>query len=402
MTSLLTTPPINAKQAIERFMNAAEPSRAIRKQYKFLFRIHPSFRPILLGVTVFLTLNFLLTMIVTFSPINKKFNFSYGNYLPSKLEMLAQNNPRQLDVLFLGTSQTNNGFIPSVFEKAAGRPINSFNLGLPNNRYDIMQAYLDYHIHHYGRPKVVLIELSPSIQEVNSSYYYLPALYYRTLIEHSPWQISQFLNHPYLAWNVKKELLLSSFSSLYQYRFTFSPLNVMNKMSNKITHILHHGEAVAEASPVTSTSSSNIPITPEITRKGWYPYEQSMHMKTPEGIALSVQEAKKYYIDHQTGVHFDKLRLLLAYCQKNQIPVVLVAWPQHPAFTQIFNESNLGQQYRQGLTQLRAQTSVAIINLNDHLPKNPNPAFFADPRHLAPKGAHAFSQILAKDLLVLL
>jgi hypothetical protein len=373
-----------------------------------LNRIHPDFRPILLGVLVFAVFNCLLTGVVTFSPINKKFNFSYGNFLPTKLEMLAQNHPQQLDVLFLGTSQTNNGFIPSVFEKAAGQPINSFNLGLPNNRYDIMQAYLEYHIHQYGKPKVVLIELSPSTQEIDSYYYYLPALYYRTLIERSPQRATVFLSHPLLAWNVKKELLLSAFSSLHQYRFTFSPVNILDKVSGKLAGLFRRAEAVAEASGKSAETAHKaesdvrtVEITPEMTAKGWYPYEQSVHMKTPEGVALSVQEAKKYYIDHQAGVHFDKLRLLIAACRKYQVPVVLVSWPQHPAFTKILEESPLGKQYRQGLAQLSAQANVPVIDLNHSLPQNPSPSLFADPRHLTPEGAKLFSGVLAKQTLAL-
>lgn len=366
-----------------------------------LSKIHPAFRPIILGLAIFFIFNLLLTAAVTFSPINKKFNFSYGNFLPTKLEMLAQHNPQQMDILFMGTSQTNNGFIPSVFEKASNRHINSFNLGLPNNRYDIMHAYLDYHIHRYGKPKVVLIELSPSTQEMNSYYYYLPALYYRSLIERSPQRTGQFLSHPYLAWNVKKELILSGLSSLHQYRFTFSPLNMLNKVSGKVSQLIHKSEAVAEASPENLELPANVSITSEMTEKGWYPYEQSVHMKTPEGVILSVQEAKKYYIDHQTSVHFDKLRLLIAYCQKNQLPVILVAWPQHPAFNKVLNESNLGKQYKQGLATLSAQTHVPVINLNDRLPKNPSPSLFADPRHLTPKGATLFSGILAQQIFSL-
>lgn len=376
---------------------------------KLIGKIHPAFRPILLGMLVFAVFNFVLTAAVTFSPINKKFNFSYGNFLPTKLEMLARNKPEQLDVLFLGTSQTNNGFIPSVFEKAAGQPVNSFNLGLPNNRYDIMQAYLDYHVHQYGKPKVVFIELSPSTQEIDSYYYYLPALYYRTLIERSPQRTAAFLGHPLLAWNVKKELLLSGFSSLHQYRFTFSPVNMLNKISGKVAQFLHRSEAVAEASvnnagtthEVEAAEQNAVDITPEMTAKGWYPYEQSIHMKTPEGVALSVQEAKKYYIDHQTSVRFDKLHLFIAACQKNQIPVVLVSWPQHPAFMKILDESELGRQYRQGLSQLSAKTGVPVIDLNRSLSGNPSSTLFADPRHLTPEGAQLFSGILAKQTFAL-
>lgn len=371
-------------------------------------KIHPAFRPIAWGVALFLVFNVILTLGVTFSPVNQKFNFSYGNYLPQKLELLAQKNPRELDVLFLGTSQTNNGFIPAVFEENAGFKLNSFNLGLPNNRYDIMQAYLNYHIRQYGRPKLVLIELSPSTQELDSYYYYLPALYYRTLIEHAPLYTRDFLNHPHLAANVKKELLLSAFSSLHQYRHTFSPLNLLDKISGKLAQWAPQGELVAVASgaqaqqePAPQGTGLSDAEQAELMAKGWHPYEQSAHMKTPEGVSQSILEARKYYIDHQTGVHFDKLRLLLAYCRENRVPVALVAWPQHPDFTKLLNASPLGRQYREGLATLSAQAAVPVINLVEDLPPNPDPGLFADPRHLTPAGARQFSRILAQRAFAL-
>lgn len=367
---------------------------------KFISFIHPALRPIVLGIGLFLLFNCVLTLGITFSPINSRFNFSYGNYLPKKLSLMAQQDPQKLNVLFLGTSQTNNGFIPNVFEETAREvlqgsdtiAINSFNLGLPNNRYDIMHAYLRYHIQKYGRPKLVLIELSPSTQEVDSYYYYLPALYYRTLIENSPSQAVEFLSHPHLAWKVKKELALAAFSSLYQYRHTFSPLNILEKGSSKISKLIHKDKS---REPLLEEDFS---ISEALMAKGWHPYMQSPNMKTPDGIRRSVQEAKAYYIDHQKTVRFDKLRLLIAYCKAQHIPVVLVSWPQHPEFSKILFQSPLGKEYLAGLNQLAQQESIPILNLNEQLPSAIDPALFADPRHLTPKGAMQFSRILAQTL----
>jgi hypothetical protein len=387
-----------------------------------LRRIHPALRPILGGVLLFAICNLVLTAGVTLSPLNRKFNFSYGNFLPTKLEMLKQANPAHLDVLFLGTSQTNNGFIPSTFEKASGRAINSFNLGLPNNRYDIMQSCLQAHIQHYGKPKLVLIELGPSIQEKNSYFYYLPALYYRTLIEREPTLASQWLSNPLVAWNVKKELLLSSFSSLYQYRFTFSPINLLSKVSGKLKQLTDRlgGTAVAAESSATSSkvtaekqpqplpqTSQNHPtlvITPEMMAKGWYPKDQSTNMLTPDGVRLSIEEARDYYIRHLNEIHFDKLKSLLAYCNQENIPVVLVSWPNHPAFNREFHESPLSFTYVTGAQQLAQATHTPIIDLNQNVPStfsDNQGGFFADPRHLTPDGADRFSKILAQRLFKL-
>jgi hypothetical protein len=343
-------------------------------------------------------LNVLFTLGVTFSPLNKKFNFSYGNFLPVKLEMMKAHHPEKLDILFLGTSQTNNGFIPGIFEKASGRPINSFNLGLPNNRYDIMLAYLQYYQQQFGKPKLLLVELSPSIQEKDAYLYYLPALYYRTLIEQNPSLASTYLSNPLLADNVKQELLLSSVSSLRQYRYTFSPVNLISKVSGKLKSVSGFQPDTAQAEPVYTNEESSPPATttidPSLMEKGWYPKEQSPHMTNAQGLQLSVAEARKYYIDQQKEVHFDKLKSLLAYCKAQGIPVVLVSWPNHPAFVKVFEKSKLNVMYQQGLSQLLTEEPVIFINLNNELPasqKETEGGLFADPRHLTPEGAKLFS-----------
>lgn len=400
---------------------------------------HTRHRPIVLGVVLFLLFNLFLTVGVSVSPLNRKFNFSYGNYLPTKLEMLRQQHPEQLDVLFLGTSQTNNGFIPSVFEKASPVPLNSFNLGLPNNRYDIMQSVLQAHIHRYGKPRMVFLELGPSIQEKDTYFYYLPALYYRTLIEQNPAMAGQWLSNPLLSWTVKKELFLSSLSSLHQYRFTFSPLNILGKVAGKLQPILSpgansetpslntldvdtveassgtahkvsspsSGEAIQgdSANPLSAISPSNaFVITDKMTAKGWYPKDQSPNMRTPAGVRLSVEEARQYYIEHQTGVYFDKLEALLTYCRKENIPVTLVSWPNHPAFNRVFKASILHSRYQTGLRELLQKMPTPVINLNQHIPRDQaesQAGFFADPRHLTPEGAARISQALAQDFFAL-
>lgn len=382
-----------------------------------------AFRPILWGVLGFMVVNILLSIAVTVSPFNQRLNFAYGNFLPAKLETLRHHHPEKLDVLFLGTSQTNNGFIPSQFEQAATLPINSFNLGLPNNRYDIMQAYLRYHQRQFGKPRLVLIELSPSIQERDTSLYYLPALYYRTLIEREPTLATRYLENPLLAENVKQELFWSGLSSLHQYRFTFSPVNVVKKISGKLNRISRFQEACADTvdrpcqskqdrgNPGNSDSSiypaqfSSKLAAPETTEKGWYPKTQSLQMKTDQGVLASVTEARKYYIDAQNTVNFDKLRALLSYCRQEQIPVTLVTWPNHPEFLKVFRQSALNQPYETGLSKLLAEEQVPWINLNVENSGGRDGRIdsdiFADPRHLTPKGARRFSRALAKSLFSL-
>ena len=403
------------------------------KIQKFLSQtaFHPALRPITLGILGFALFNICFTLGITYSPLNAKFNFSYGNFLPAKLALLKPQHHQPPNILFLGTSQTNNGFIPAVFDSVFQQPaiasqtgtLHSFNLGLPNNRYDIMQAYLQYHQHRYGKPQLVLVELSPSIQEKNAALYFLPALYYRTLIEQNPKLTPTYLSHPLLADNVKQELLLSGLSSLRQYRYTFSPVNVIKKISGKMSldriGFFQRFIAPAEANPTVPLETSDVAdagenspaaesnaslessLPPAWMAQGWYPKPQSPHMTTPEGIRRSVNEARKYYIDQQPAVYFDKLDTLLTYCQQQGIPVVLVSWPNHPAFLQEFDRSPLHANYQAGLRQLLHKHPTPLIDLNAETPTSQaisSDGFFADPRHLTPTGAENFSRKLAQRL----
>jgi len=288
--------------------------------------------------------------------------------------------------------------------------LKSFNMGLPNNRYDIMLAYLQFHQQRYGKPKLLLVELSPTIQEQDASLYFLPALYYRTLIEQSPTLMPTYLSNPLLADNVKKELLFSGLSSLRQYRYTFSPINVLRKVQDKMDAFTGSQRAEAsEGDSATHTTQTNPLDAYNATwmEQGWYPKPQSQNMTSPSGLQRSVTEARKFYIDPQTSVSFEKLQALLNYCRQQNIPVALVSWPNHPAFLQEFQKSPLHEAYQAGLTQLLIRQPVPFIDLNQEETLQTNQMLkagnvggvFADPRHLTPFGAANVSGSLAKRLL---
>jgi hypothetical protein len=96
--------------------------------------------------------------------------------------------------------------------------------------------------------------------------------------------------------------------------------------------------------------------------------------------------------------------MLLSWCRAQEIPVVLVSWPNHPAFLKVFQESRLSRDYEAGLERLLGQYPVPVINLNRELPGSQSETeggLFADPRHLTPQGAEYFSRRLAMDVLSL-
>jgi hypothetical protein len=413
--------------------------------------------PILLGLLLFALFNLALTAGITFSSLNPRFNFKYGNFLPQKLALLderTQARHRVPDLLFLGTSQTNHGFVPAVLQRSLATASNgksayqaAFNLGLPNNRYDIMQGVLEQHIHRYGKPKLILLELGPSLQERDSQYYYLPSLYYRTLIERDPSLASHWIGNPLLDGEVRKELLTSSLSALRQYRYTFSPLNLLSKVTDKVSAIAqarlapilekvtgkaeaaqsiapdHHaipdkanllGNTHTEIASLVITApaaviQANNALQTQWSQDGWYAKEASPHMGSPTGVAQSVEEARLYYIASQRAIHFDKLRALLRYCQSQEIPVVLVSWPNHPGMNEAFVQSKLSQDYFNGVRKIQDNfPQIPQIDLNTTqagdkltLENAARQGFFADPRHLTPDGARQYTQKLAEQLTLL-
>jgi hypothetical protein len=271
-----------------------------------------------------------------------------------------------------------------------------------------MLAYLRFHQRQYGKPQLVLLELSPSLQEKEAHLYYLPALYYRTLIEQAPALAGTFMANPLLADNVKQELLTASLSSLRQYRFTFSPVNIMGKVSDKLKGLLASRNLAASAQSCDDSghtleaSSEDAPppnwVSDEMLSGGWYPKAQSGHMKTPQGLQASVAEARKYYIDPQEAIHFEKLEALLTYCRAQGIPVALITWPNHPAYVREFQKSPLAEPYQEGLSKILKRQPVVRVDLNHYLPTAHQASLFADPRHLTPEGARFFSGKLAAVL----
>src|SRR5690242_12014418 len=122
-------------------------------------------RPILIGILLFALLNVGTTLVVTHSGLNGKFHRSMENLLPDKLAMLADAQP---GILVLGTSQTNNDFDTADFDAQVPNGLTSFNLGLPGTRYDVMQANLEAYRRRYGNPRLLILEVSPTIMERNT------------------------------------------------------------------------------------------------------------------------------------------------------------------------------------------------------------------------------------------
>ncbi len=364
-----------------------------------LFRL---FRPILLGLVFFLAFNLFLTVGVQVVPkVRDKLNVRSDNLLPQKLELLEASPSKQFDVLFLGTSQTNNGFATHAFESALpGQSVQSFNLGLPGSRYDVMLTQLDYHIRHYGKPKMVMLEAADNLMEENGLHYYLPALQMRTLLDMDTQLIPFIFTNPEIAMNVKKELFYSSFSAVYRFRLLVSPISVQKKLTSTFEKALPaslSGAAHANNNPTEATPEDPVIQNSAFRAHGWHPKPASPMMATPEGVKENARLAEGFYFASMDKLYFDRLEAMLVYCKQQDIPVVLVGWPNHPEYLARFNKSKLSKDYYKGLRQISQRYHVPLIDLDDYRPEQVD-GLFADVRHLTPKGAILFSEILAKQV----
>lgn len=351
------------------------------------------FRPILLGAGLFLALNMMtLATVIGWDTLNHKLNASLDNHMPGKLSQLQeQSGQKPVDVLFLGTSQTHNGFSTYDFEKAAPVGVNAFNLGMPGARYDVMLTSLKAFESEHGKPRLLMLEVSPTVMESNPQQFYLPALQLRTLLERHPERMTDLLE---TSPNVRKEVIRSFLSPFYQFRPIFSPLNLQHRLVEKATQLPNRNTAQAVETPVTVSA----PESPVRLAKGWAPKAISPTMLSVAGVKQNAAEAKKFYIDSMTTVDDGPLKTLLTYCKARSIPVVLVSWPNHPDFRRHLDASPLNMQYRTNLQRIASDFQFPVIELDSQAELINQPGTFADTRHLSPNGAHRFSALLAKQV----
>jgi hypothetical protein len=373
------------------------------------------FRPIILGTLLFILLNVGLSTIFILKPaIHERLDLLYGNFLPVKLQQLKAQANRPIDVLFLGTSQTNNGFATQAFEEASPVKLSSFNMGLPSNRYDVMLTYLQAHIRHYGKPKLLLLEMNPTFLDKETSLYYLPALFYRTLLDHDPQSLDLVMTNPHMPENVRHELLLSV-SSLHEYRATFSPLHLISKVADKISDITHRYTKTALAQEDANTDNlankpaetllgakkaslpGSFPVSLPMKEKGWNPLDIKPSMLSKTGLVQASREADQYFLSQMPPVYFGKIQAILDYCHQQNIPVMLVRWPDHPGFRALFAKTGQQAPFEQGLQHLLQAEQVSYFDLNQNLPSQLE-STFSDPRHLTPAAAVSFSKLLAQKI----
>ena len=326
------------------------------------------YSPAAIGALLAVLASAALLLWITFFPMkNPQAYVGSGNLLPLKLSLVEEKTP---ELLFMGTSQTNNGFSTLDFEKAAPGTLRSFNLGMPNNQYEVMLSYLKLHVARHGRPAMLLVDLSPTILVERSPHYGKQTRIYKQFLENNPW----------VPVEVKAAIFRLAFSAagtIYQFRQDYSPLTWITA-------------AVGKSQPPQV-------IWDRTTMDGgWTPKPRSPLMDSPEGYKKILAETRKYFLDDLPPMHFGRLHDLLNYCKEQEIPVTLVTWPNKEDFLAMMQEDGMYDLFSEGARNTASKFGAHWIDLNLH--NKEGVGFYSDPRHLTPKGAAHFSALLAREV----
>lgn len=342
-------------------------------------------KPFLIALVGFVVMDFLMLAVINCSAVGLQMDQAAGNILPSKLDSIRKNHPKQINVLALGTSVTDMGFAPRAFEKEAPLNINSFNMGLSGSRHDVLRDYLRYHIENFGKPKLLIVEVTDVILGYDN---YLTNLQRQTLASKDGSYTWEVLRNPVLKFQDKQDYFLTLFNPFLRYRSALSPVSVMYKMLGK-------GHKNNELSP--STKGQEALLQTE-TLKGWSPKtEISANMLTSSGIDHEVALMRERHLSKIKQVDFSMLKYLLDYCSDNHLNVVLVEWPSHPRYMATLKQQQIYPDYQKQLHYIAKQYNAPIVTLPVLSERKAAP-LYTDGRHMSAKGAEYYSHLLAQKL----
>jgi len=348
-------------------------------------------QPFIIGIGLYVCLNAILWLLANMTPLGTVLDYYIGNNLTTKIPELQKSHPQKLDVLVLGSSITNNGFSPLVFEKQFNHKVNSFNMGLHGARPDVFRLYLERHIQQYGKPKVVLVELTDN--NLISDNYYMPSSYYLNFFKTDPRHWSLLLTSPVLNFSDRKEMVLSALSPIYAYRGVFSPVNFQNRLNKQWQK--WQPPQTTHLAPKSSSLHSDL-YEPEAL-KGWEPGSVSAHLSTENGLQNELKTMTHQTLDTVKTVDLSKLSYFLSYCQQNHIPVFMVSWPTHPRYQHLLGATSIYPQYQKILQHYAQAFNAPIITLGEP-ETSETKLLFQDGRHLSAKGAAKYTSALATQL----
>jgi len=363
-------------------------------------------RPFLIGILIFITLNVVLGVLAVLTPLGGQLDYLIGNKLPDKLTKLTQLTQTQpVDIIALGTSVTHHAFAAPVFDatvNVAGRQrVHSFNMGIPASNMHVLKTYLAYHMKRFGKPKLVVLEVTDTALSPNN--FYMPAAEQLTLMAQDPTSVPSVFAQG-LDPEEQQEVALLSVCSLCRYQGLFAPLVVSNKLMNK-------SRGGASLKPGLSVGSDRDRLQPKswvydvVDRYGWEPISLPENMKTPQGQTREALATVNNHLKAIQQVDLHQLAALLAMCKANDISVVMVKWPRLPQYMALFRRSPLYPSFNAKILRLSRQYQYPVIDLTaPTLPKTDpvllrQPITFENTYHLEGESAAAYTQVLAHRLV---
>jgi hypothetical protein len=305
--------------------------------------------------------------------VSSRLERAIPNSLADKITLLKAEEHHRSDIIFLGTSQTNNGFMTEIFEKNFPKPIKAYNLALRSGDYYLFKLFLQYYVQHYGKPKLLLLEVNEVL--FNKQQYYFTQfnnLHYREMMTQKPELFSQiFINSP-LAIDDKVDIFFSLISGVYRYR----------------------GEL--EIHRVKNIIKGTLPKKPTY-HKGWDALLMKPLMSHPSEMKQYIDEQVSLISKQQNQFDSSKLEGLLNYCQQEQIPVVLIRWPVNQQLRISIEKTKLYALYEKRINQVSRKYHLVLIDLYQQNFASPL-GLFSDPRHLSPIGAELYTSELAHKI----
>lgn len=281
-------------------------------------------------------------------PVNKSFSGGYGQML---LRMREAKEVKNVDVLFVGSSQVYRGFDPRIFNK---QNINIFNLGssaqTPLNSYYLLKEYLPV-----MKPKVVVLDLYWGILTNTGEESSIDIL--------SNSEIKPHVLEMMLA--TKSSLVLSSFAGNLLQRL-HRPISKTRQEDNKKDKYIAGG--FTETNVLHNTLSS----------------EQLLNFQ-PQSISLAGLSRQINYIQK-----------IISLCKEQQIKIALVITPVTNEYqSRILNY----EKYHEEFSRIADQNKIPLFDYNQRKGLNLDSMIdFYDKNHLTQTGVRKFNQLFIRDL----
>jgi hypothetical protein len=307
--------------------------------------------------------------------VENKFESIMFNEVAHKNNLLKQSSQfteRSPDVLVFGTSRTRHGFSPDYFQAASDAPVKSFNMGASAAPPILHRLWLDHHIRHHGKPKMVLLELMFKVDDhalQDQQYTY----FMRALASDNPLHFVKTLLQAPISRDEKQSIFLVTYSNLYRFRNYFK--------FNKLIKAL--GEQ------------------PSVKYKNW----QNPTGWVPERFPFDTEKAEKQNQEFQQRVltysepaSLADTRYFLEYAKSQDIPVVLFQWPVTQEYNTLYRQGKAYQKFLATLRDIQQEYGVQFIDLNERYASKMDHRCFTDSHHLNEQGSIWMTQALAHEL----